>query len=115
MTAQAEYDAHLAADDSRLAEMEADGVDRAGAEYATLWNDRMSYAHNCQPDVYVTEMADVEPEPEELQRLHSPMREPEPEGPYDAAEHGHVTEEIEVGGRAMAWAEVPEPEPEAEL
>jgi hypothetical protein len=42
------YDAHLAADDQRLAQMEiTTGQDSMA--YYEAWCDRMSYAHNCYP------------------------------------------------------------------
>lgn len=45
-----EYAAHLAADDARLAEMDAAGIDPASPDYFEAWCDRMSYAHNCAPE-----------------------------------------------------------------
>jgi hypothetical protein len=54
------YDAHLAADDQRLAQMEIT-IGQDSTAYYEAWCDRMSYAHNCYP---VPEADAGEPEPE---------------------------------------------------
>jgi hypothetical protein len=48
MSANGVYDAHLAADDQRLAQMEIT-IGPDSMAYYEAWCDRMSFAHNCYP------------------------------------------------------------------